>query len=108
MAHVLARLSGLGLVVTPHPRYRIDRVDGAAETMLRVARGSTSGIVDVAAIARGESESELPDVTPGPNAAGWRIETSVLTCAWPQGFALAHDPDGISPFLLLGPRDAML
>jgi hypothetical protein len=113
MAHVFARLSGFGLVVTPHPRYRLERVAGSPETVLRVATtaaesADASDVVDLSAVARGEASSERIDVAPGRPGPGWRVETGVFTCAWPDGFALSHDPDGLSPFLLLGERDAMI
>jgi hypothetical protein len=105
--HVLARLAGHGLIAVPRPLFRLDRVDGAPETTLRVADARGDEIVDLAAVARGERASDRIDVHLGPRGP-FRIETRVFTCTWPPGFALSHDPYGGAPFLLIGPRDAMI
>ena len=103
--HVLARLHGFGVVVVPKAPYRIGRVPDAPDTRLRIAHGDRSEAIDVA---DGPAVTDLADVTAGDPAPRWRIETSLTSCAWPLGFDLASDPDGLSPFLLLGPEDAMV
>lgn len=104
--HVLARLQGFGVLVLSKAPYRIGRVPDAPETRLRIAHGERSEEVDVSEPREGLTE--LADVTRGDSAERWRIETTVLTCAWPAGFDLASDPEERSPFLLLGPNDAMV
>lgn len=108
MPLVFARLSGHGLLVAPRPHYRIDRVAGAPDTTLRIADASGEEIVDLPLVARGERTCAKADVHRGPRTGPFRIETGISTCAWPRDFALSHDPDEISPFLLLGPREAMI
>lgn len=102
--HVLARLTGFGLVVVPKEPYRIDRVTDAPETTLRVWHGDETAVADVSR----ESSTELVEVVRGGPMTEWRIETGVMSCAWPHGFALSSDPDGLSPFILFGPEDAMI
>ena len=106
--HASTRLSGHGLVLVPRAGYRIERVADAPETTLRIAQAAESAVVDVAAAAHAEAPSELADISPGARTGHWRVETSLLTCLWPHGFALVDDPDGVSPFLLVGPDDAMI
>jgi hypothetical protein len=102
--HVLARLQGFGAIVLPKAPYRIARVPDAPETRLRIAHGERSEVVDVTEA----GAIEVADITRGDGAERWRIETTVMTCAWPAGFDLASDPEERSPFLLLGPGDAMV
>jgi hypothetical protein len=100
------RLVGHGIVAVPHVPFRIERTPQSATT-LRVLGEAHDEIVDLAAIARGDAVSDLVDVAPGPSGP-WRIETTIATCCWPDGFAIASDPDDLSPFLLVGPNDAMI
>ena len=102
--HVLARLSGHGVVVLPHPSYRLQRVAGGPETTLRVSRGEATGVVDV--LAALQTKSALVDVSEGGGEGPWRIETGIFTCPWPRGFDLTGDD--ASPFLLWGPGDALI
>lgn len=111
MLHVVdaqARLQGFGAIVVPKAPYRLERVEDAPDTTLRILREDRSEVVDVRELARGEATTDLADVSEGDPRQSWRIETGVVTCAWPQGFALSWDPDELSPFLLLGPDDAMI
>ena len=87
--------------MVPFPGFRIERESG--DLVLRVERIGGAGIVDVSS-----PSGELVDVETGTHPGAWRIETTVFSCRWPEGFALAHDPSAMSPFLLLGPADAML
>lgn len=106
--HVLARLQGFGAIVVPKAPYRIERVDDAPDAVLRIGHGDRSETVDVRAVLGGTVTTDVADVDEGDPRPRWRIETSVFGCAWPVGFALSSDPDGLSPFLLLGPDDAMI
>ena len=92
----------------PHAGYRIERVAGGPETTLRIARGAASGVIDLAAQAHGEVQSELAEISPGGRSGAWRIETAAFACGWPFGFAIVEDPDALSAFLLVGPNDAMI
>lgn len=104
--HVLARLQGFGVIVLPKAPYRIARVADAPETELRITQGDESEVVDVTEVREGLTD--LADISRGDAAERWRIETEAMSCAWPLGFDLASDPDGLSPFLLLGPNDALV
>lgn len=121
------RLFGFGVTLSIRPPFRIDRVDDAPETTLQLAGDQGSEVIDVrerlgkedesdgssggGASGRGPSGSGASgawlEVTSGPSNPTWRIATSLVECAWPWGFGVASDPDGMSPFLLLGPREAM-
>jgi hypothetical protein len=77
------RLRGHGVLVIPKAKFRFER--------------------DVIPVA-----SDDVEVLPAPSALDWRIETSGYSIAWPKGFAIADDPDELSPFLLHGARDALI
>jgi len=102
------KLHGFGAIVEPEAPYRIGRVDGEPETTLRIVHGAGTTVIDVAAILREDATTDLADITAGDPMERWRIETTDATCAWPEGFDLASDPDDLSPFLLLGPDDSMV
>jgi hypothetical protein len=106
--HTLSRLQGHGAIVLPEAPYRIERAADAPETTLRIWHAERSAMLDVRDVLRGAEASEVAEVKPGDPTPAWRIETSVLSCAWPRGFALSSDPDELSPFLLIGPNDAMI
>ncbi|MDQ3033673.1 MAG: hypothetical protein M3Y87_14740 [Myxococcota bacterium] len=101
------RLIGFGARVELRGAFRLER--GAGETTLRAWDGERDVELDVDALLRGEQSTELFTASGGDDQAReWTIETDVLACAWPSGFALCSDPDGVSPFLLVGSGDAML
>lgn len=102
------RLVGFGATVIPREPYRIDRAEDAPETRLLVAQGDRSEVVDVRGVLGGETSTDVVEILPGPRHEQWRIRTSVCGVVWPRGFGLASDPDGLSPFLLVGPRETML
>lgn len=112
--HTFARLQGHGVIVLPEAPYRIERVPEASETTLRIWRGSPaatggrSAMLEVRDVLRGTETTDLAEVSAGATRREWRIETGVASCGWPRGFALSSDPDERSPFLLLGPNDAMV
>jgi hypothetical protein len=78
------RIRGRGLLVIPNGSFRFERDE--------VPTAST----------------ERVEVLAAPASLEWRIETDTCSIAWPAGFALANDPDELSPFLLHGPGDALL
>lgn len=106
MAHTPARLAGHGALVVPRLGYQLERVDGAPESSLRVTCGEESAVLDVRAA--DADASPLAVVAPGPPTLAWRILTDTYSCAWPLGFVLADDPDGLSSFLLAGERGALM
>lgn len=98
-----ARLTGFGVSVRVDAPFRIERIADAPETVLRVWRaGSASADVDVLA------GSELVEIVPGSARGAWAIETADYVCTWPHGLALSSDPDGASPFLLVGPDESLV
>jgi len=48
------------------------------------------------------------EVIPSPGASEWRIDLGAYSFAWPEGFELTDDPGELSPFLLAGPRGALI
>lgn len=105
MAKSPARLAGYGALVLPRAGYQLERVEGA-ESSLRVIYGAERGALDVRAA--DAATSTLAGVLPGPATRAWSIIADTYTCAWPQGFVLADDPDGLSAFLLAGAHDALV
>ena len=105
----------------PHAPFRFERMDGEP-SVLRVIRFTPHGAREARiAIHAGEAEWELgegtarlEDVadlfrgtayahwTAGAAHDHWRVETSVLTVRWPDGFALASTPSAPPPFDLEG------
>jgi hypothetical protein len=104
--HAPAHLAGHGALVVPRAGYQLERVEGGPDSALRVTNGSERGLLDVRAPER--ETNPLAEVLLGPPTHAWRIETRAFVCAWPRGFVLADDPDGLSPFLLAGPRDSLV
>ena len=57
-----------------------------------------------------KSLSDVVDVQRGPAIDEWRIETSIFTCCWPQGYQLCSNsfPDDPGPFDLIGVNDELI
>lgn len=106
MSPRLARLVGHGAIVLPKPGHRIDR-DRGLEGVLHVTTEAGRESVDVAAVLRGDASTAALEIAPGPRGE-WRVVTDAYTCPWPPAWSFADDPDGISPFLFLGARDALI
>ena len=88
----------------PKPGHRIDRdPDGVLHVTTEAGRER----VDVAAVLHGAASTDALEILPGPRGE-WRVATDAYTCPWPPGWSFADDPDGISPFLFLGTRDALI
>ncbi len=104
--HVLARLQGFGATVLPKAPYRFERVPDGPPSRLRILHGEQADVVDIAEALPGPV-TELADIDRGDPAERWHIETSICSCAWPEGFALQSDPE-YPPFLLIGPEGAMI
>lgn len=111
--HTLARLAGFGVIVTPRAPFRLDRVEGASPTTLRVAVaegdavGEGGAIIDVLTLLDHPDERIPIDVRRGHADDAWWVETGAVRCRWPLGFGLSSDPEGLSPFLLLGPEEIL-
>ena len=99
-------LVGHGALLIPRAGFRLEHVEGAADSTVRVTYGDESALLDVRA--PDASASPLAEVLPGPQTRAWRIETTSYVCALPLGFVLADDPDGFSPFVLDGPEGALV
>ena len=102
------RLHGFGLTVVPVAPYRIELAAVAPTTRLRLIGVDQTETLDVRDVLAGACTTELAEVRGGDPRERWTIETAVARCAWPEGFALCSDPDGLSSFLLHGPGDALI
>lgn len=112
----------------PHAPFRFERVPGRSRTA-RVRRHGPSGTLEatVTVLENGEVEWELgPGTerldqaldllrgaafghwTTGASYDHWRVETSVFTISWPEGFAVESVPSSPPPFDLVGPDDARI
>lgn len=120
--HVWAWVAGFGWTVMPHAPFRFEREagdarvvrvihftpDGAREATLSIDNAGEAGWVLGPGTERLEEVAEL---IPGPAYAHWpareiegpwRVETSVLTTCWPDGFALESTSSARPPFDLVG------
>lgn len=102
-SHVFVRLSGNGVRLLPYWPYRISR-DGEA---VKVACWAAEDVKEV--IVDGASVDGIVDVGKGP-PGDWRIETTVFSCAWPEGFTIESptDPGNAIRFYLFGPGEEMI
>jgi hypothetical protein len=118
--HVFTRIAGFRLCVIPRVPFRICRADaepggidveyhslngGRFARLLPKDGGYTSLLDD-----RTESLFDVLDVEPGPDLDYWRLETTVFTCAWPEGYALHsnNSPEAPGPFDLVGGNDEVI
>ncbi|GGT80208.1 MULTISPECIES: hypothetical protein [Streptomyces] len=118
MGHVLARLAGFGMTLTPRRPYSFERAsDTPPAVRVTTGEGETARIACVTAVTgpprveltNARDVDDVVDVQPGPAEPHWRIETSAYALAWPAGFTVESPPaDDFSPFLLWGPDDALL
>lgn len=111
MSHVLVRMSGYGLRLVPYWPYRFART-GTDPSSVSVACWAAPGVKEVVVSGTGQragSVDGVVDVEKGPGG-DWRIETTVFTCAWPEGFTVESptDPGDATRFYLFGPGDEMI
>ncbi|MEV4637786.1 hypothetical protein AB0J80_10570 [Actinoplanes sp. NPDC049548] len=110
MGHVLARLSGFGLVLLPHWPYSFEREREGSDAV-RVTRWTPSGPVQ-AVVEPGQrvDPTDAMDVEPGSDLPYWQIETSVFCARWPADFTLEspRDTGDRTPFYLQGPGEATI
>lgn len=115
--HVYARVSGFGWTLLPEAPFRFERVPHQTRLVL-VEHSSQVGpkramldfTADVPTIKLGEETERLEDVLElleGPDSDHWRIETTVYSIRWPDGFAVCSsaEPPG---FDLAGPNGTLI
>lgn len=115
--HVYARVSGFGWSALPRAPFRLERVPHHPALLLaehQSAGGPRRAKID---LARPEPVVELDDGTldlaevlelaAGPAPECWRIDTSVFSANWPEGFAVrsTSEPPG---FDLVGPDGTLI
>jgi hypothetical protein len=119
VGHVFARLFGYGLILVPMWPYRFDRSaaapsavtvthwDGGVQRVATV-RGPAHDLV--VELSEAGSVDQVVDVLPGPEQDSWRIETSLYSVAWPEGFSVESpgQDSGPSKFDLHGPDGALI
>lgn len=118
--HVFSRVAGFQLIIIPRAPFRIKHGDVDSHS-IHVAYESPGGQLLATVIPdAGGYRSELGentislldvlDVERGPETAEWRIETSLFSCCWPQGYALCSNnfPNDPGPFDLIGPNREMI
>jgi hypothetical protein len=116
-AHVYARLSGFGWTLLPHAPFRFERVPHRPELLLvetnvqgvpKRAKLDFSRPNPAIELNQGtDGLEEILDFTEGPMCDHWRIETTVYSIRWPEGFAVQsqQEPPG---FDLLGPNGTLI
>jgi hypothetical protein len=105
VGHVLARLNGYGIQLVPHWPYRFEHVADVRPETVAVVRLTPEGEVRAVIDARRPTTVDcVVDVTREPSPDGWRVETSLYSIPWPEGFHVASptDPDDHINFYLEG------
>ncbi|MET8361703.1 hypothetical protein [Micromonospora sp. NPDC005171] len=110
MGHVLTRLAGYGITLTPHWPYSFERHQAGLDAV-RVTRWTPSGPAQVVIKPRQLTEgSDVVDVADGPNHPCWFVETSTFRLRWPAQFTVEspQDEGDDTPFYLHGPGEATI
>ncbi|MGA5305734.1 hypothetical protein ACPCHT_37970 [Nucisporomicrobium flavum] len=110
MGHVLARLTGFGMVLLPHWPYAFERERDGSDAV-RVTRWTAAGVEQaVIEPSRHPGGGDVVDVADGPDTPFWRVETSVFRVRWPLGLTLESPQDASdgTPFYLQGPGQATI
>jgi hypothetical protein len=110
VGHVFVRLSGYQVRLVPYWPYRFARVDAdpsAVEVTRWTASGPATAVVDPT---HPSPVAEVVDIQDGPSTGSWRIETSVFTALWPDGFTIESSQDAADHtlFYLLGAERAAI
>jgi hypothetical protein len=117
MAHVLARLSGFGWTLLPFFPFRFERVAGRPravrvirdDKLRREAVFDLEGRPEVSLLAGTANAEEVAELSPSKVGDDFRVETSVFTAAWPDGFAItSSEPGTPCPFDYLGDDGALI
>jgi hypothetical protein len=94
MSHVLARLNGYGVQLVPYWPYRFVRPAGDDPKVVCVVRRMPDGDRTAhVAVDSPHSVNGVVDIATEPSPEGWRIETSVFSVPWPDGFDVASPID---------------
>jgi hypothetical protein len=115
VGHVFARVSGYGLTLVPIWPYRFERTPAARPGSVTVTHWG-DGAVRTATVhgqavdlSGADSVDQVVDIAAGPAERTWRVETSLYSVAWPEGFRIESPPEaGPSMFDLHGPDGALL
>jgi hypothetical protein len=111
MAHVLARLSGFGWTLVPFYPFRFERVARRPRAVRVIRDGDVSrGAVfdlesrpEVSALTGTANAEDVAELSPSTVVDDFRVETSVFTAAWPEGFAItSSEPGAPCPFDYVG------
>lgn len=115
--HVYARLSGFGWTVLPLAPFRFERVPHQPKVILvehQSAEGPRRAKLDfergLPAVKLADGTDRLEDILElleGPDVDHWKIETSVYSVRWPEGFVIRStaEPPG---FDLAGPSGTLI
>ena len=95
-------LTGFGYLVRPEWPFAFAHaadIPGAEHA----ADGSSLAVIQC-------GESGEPQISAGPDAPGWRIETARYGVNWPRGFSVESTGEGdpFAPFLLWGPDRSLI
>lgn len=115
--HVYARVSGFGWSLLPFAPFLFERVPHRRNSVSVVhldvdgpKRVALEFSEDAPILDLGKGVNRLSDVLElleGPGWDHWRIETSVYSVRWPEGFAVQSTPDPPG-FELIGPGDTLI
>lgn len=99
MGHVFVRLSGYQVRLVPYWPYRFARIDAhprAVEVTRWTGSGPATAVVDTT---RPSRAADVVDIQDGPSTGSWRIETSLFTAVWPEGFTIESSQDAVDDTL---------
>lgn len=117
--HVFARLSGFRYTLLPLAPFRFEQLSNSPRSITAwhfAASGTRQATVsldgDPPAIELADGTARLDEVLgllEGPDLDHWRIETTVFSIRWPEGFAFQSSPEATPPgFDLHGPEGTLL
>ncbi|MGH3390708.1 MAG: hypothetical protein ACRDOO_17720 [Actinomadura sp.] len=115
---MFARVSGYGLSLVPIWPYRFERTATRPGSVtvthwggdaVRTATVHGPAHDPAVELSNADSADQVVDISAGPVDQSWRVETSLYSVAWPEGFRIEPPPDGgPSMFDLHGPDGALL
>jgi len=106
--HLFVRLVGFGAIVLPYPPFRVTRATSDGRRV-RIETPAGDAVLDFPGHTP-TAIANIVDVLAGSSEDDWRLETSVYSCPWPQGFAITSTSDAASParFDLVGAGDSLI